>query len=222
MNCLTDLGKINPLSQIVDLKNPLVLITGATGAIGPRVTQFLYQAGFRIRAFSIDAPTVGMFPQGVEILIGDVTDKAAVQSAMQDVNAVVQMAALLHIGNPSSELRKKFEHINVRGTATVVEAAIKASVGRVVLFSSIALYGPGKGQILDEESSLLADTFHTQTKLAAEQIVLKAQRSGGKPIGTVLRLAAVYGSRIKGNYRRLVHLLARAQPWQYGQRIGKS
>jgi len=38
-----------------------------------------------------------MFPQSVEVLIGDVTDQVAVQSAMRGVDAVVRMAALLHI-----------------------------------------------------------------------------------------------------------------------------
>ena len=82
-----------------------VLVTGATGAIGPRVVHALDQAGFQIRAFSVDAPKEGMFPQNVEVLIGDVTDKAAVQSAMQGVDAVVHMAALLHIVNPPPEMR---------------------------------------------------------------------------------------------------------------------
>ena len=44
--------------------------------------------------------------QNVEVLIGDVTDKAAVQSAMQGVDAVVHMAALLHIVNPPPEMRE--------------------------------------------------------------------------------------------------------------------
>jgi len=58
-------------------------------------------------------------------------------------------------------------------------------------------------------ATLHPDTFYAQTKLAAEQIVLNAKRNGGQPLGTVLRLGAVYGSRIKGNYERLTHALAR-------------
>src|SRR5665647_2234147 len=108
-----------------------VLVTGATGAVGPRVVHALDQAGFRIRSFSVDTPTSGMFPQSVEVLIGDVNDTSAVQSAMQGVDAVVHMAALLHIVNPPPELREKYERVNVGGTATVVEAAIKAGAKRV-------------------------------------------------------------------------------------------
>ena len=99
-------------------------------------------SGVQIRSFLVDAPASGMFPQSVEVLIGDVTDQVAVQSAMQGVDAVVHMAALLHILNPPPELREKYERVNIGGTATVVEAAIKAGVKRVVLFSTIAVYGP--------------------------------------------------------------------------------
>jgi len=188
--------------------SPRILITGATGAVGPRVVHALDQAGFLIRSFSVDTPTSGMFPQSVEVLIGDVTDQAAVQSAMQGVDAVVHMAALLHIVNPPPELREKYERVNIGGTATVVEAAIKAGVKRVVLFSTIAVYGPSDGRVLNEMSPTHPDTFYAQTKCAAEQIVLNARGADGQPLGTVLRLGAVYGSRIKGNYERLTRALA--------------
>ena len=52
------------------------------------------------------------------------------------------------------------------------------------------------------------DTFYAQTKRAAEQIVLNTRGADGQPLGAVLRLGAVYGSRIKGNYERLTRALA--------------
>ncbi len=103
---------------------------------------------------------------------------------------------------------KKYERVNIGGTETVVEAAIKAGVKRVVLFSTIAVYGPSDGRVLNEMSPTHPDTFYAQTKCAAEQIVLKAKGADGQPLGTVLRLGAVYGSRIKGNYERLTRVLA--------------
>ena len=122
---------------------------------------------------------------------------------------VIHLAALLHIVNPTPDLRQKYERINIGGTATVVEAAIKAGVKRIVLFSTIAVYGPSDGCVRNEMSPTHPDTFYAQTKLAAEQIVVNARGADGQPLGTVLRLGAVYGSRIKGNYERLTHALAR-------------
>jgi UDP-glucose 4-epimerase len=186
-----------------------VLVTGASGSVGPRVVSALCMAGYSVRTLSIDTPETGTLPPGVEVLIGDVTDQAAVQSAMQGVDAVVHLAALLHIVNPPPELREKYECVNIGGTATVVEAAIKTGVKRVVLFSTIAVYGLSDGHVLNEMSPTHPDTFYAQTKCAAEQIVLNARGADGQPLGTVLRLGAVYGSRIKGNYERLTHALAR-------------
>ena len=114
------------------------------------------------------------------------------------MDAVVHMAALLHIVNPPPELREKYERVNIGGTATVVEAAIKAGVKRVVLFSTIAVYGPSDGCVLNEMSPTHPDTFYAQTKRAAEQIVLNATSIGGQrpyfpdtPFYTCLKLKKV-------------------------------
>jgi UDP-glucose 4-epimerase len=189
-------------------KAHLILITGATGAVGPLVVKALHAAGYSIRTLSLDPPPAGIWPDNVETQIGDVTEASDVQSAMQGVDAVIHLAALLHIVNPPPALQKKYEQINVGGTSTVVDEAIKAGVKRVVLFSTIAVYGPSNGRILTEDTPPCPDTFYAQTKLAAEKIVLDAKGADGGQIGTVLRLGAVYGSRIKGNYQRLVQALA--------------
>jgi UDP-glucose 4-epimerase len=171
----------------------------------------LHEAGYRIRIFSVDEPEAGLLPADVDAHLGDVTDPSAVQSAMQDIETVIHLAALLHIVNPPPSLREQYERVNVGGTANVVEAAVRAGVERVVLFSTIAVYGYGSGQILTEATPPRPDTFYAHTKLAAEQIVLQAKRRDGQPLGTVLRLGAVYGARVKGNYRRLVQALARGR-----------
>ena len=69
-----------------------VLVTGATGAVGPCVVDALCSAGHQVRSFSLDVLPSGAFPSGVQSLIGDVTDKSAIQSAMQGVDAVVHLA----------------------------------------------------------------------------------------------------------------------------------
>ena len=192
-------------------RQPVTLVTGATGAVGPRVVEAFNAIGQSIRTLSLDLSQPGSLPAGVEVRIGDVTDRLAVQSAMQGSKVVIHLAALLHVVNPPPALREKYERTNVGGTANVVEAAVQAGVERVVLFSTIAVYGDSSRQILTEDTPPRPDTFYAQTKLAAERIVLDARRRDGGPLGTVLRLGAVYGGRIKGNYRRLLQSLARGR-----------
>lgn len=190
---------------------PLVLITGATGAVGPGIVHAFHEAGYRVRTLSLDAPQSGLLPDEADIRIGDVTDSSAVRSAMRGVDVVLHLAALLHIVNPPPALRDQYERVNVGGTSTVVEAAVKAGVKRVVLFSTIAVYGSSSGQVLTEDSAPRPDTFYAQTKLAAEKVIMQARRSDGQPLGVVLRLGAVYGPLIKGNYQRLLKSLARGR-----------
>ena len=190
---------------------PLILVTGASGALGPRVVDALYNAGYRIRTLSLDPVPKGVWPDIIETRIGDVTDPITVDKAMNGATYVIHMAALLHINDPDPTLEKKYQAINVGGTATVVEAAIQSNVTRVVFMSTIAVYGKTNGQIVNECTIPKPDTLYGLTKLDAEEIVLKAKRNNEQPIGTVLRLGAVYGASIKGNYRRLLHSLARGR-----------
>lgn len=192
-------------------KKPLILVTGATGTIGPRVVTALCEAGYSVRTFSMDPPPVSSWPDYVESCIGDVTDASAVQVAMQGVDSVIHLAALLHIVNPPPALQEKYERINVGGTSTLVSTAVQAGVKRVVFFSTIAVYGSSDGEIITESTLPKPDTFYARTKLAAERIVLEAKGLDGRQIGTILRLGAVYGSRIKGNYQRLLQSLARGR-----------
>lgn len=196
---------------------PLVLITGATGAIGPLVVEAFLTAGYSIRTFSIDPPPAGAWPEGVETLQGDITDLSAVRTAVQGVEAVVHLAALLHVVNPPDRLLGLYRKINVDGTKNVVETAVEADVGRILFFSTISVYGDTDGRIVNEATLTRPDTFYGRTKLEAEQIVLTAKDRAGNPIGTVLRLAAVYGSRIKGNYRQLLMALERGWFFPIGQ-----
>ena len=67
-----------------------------------------------------------LWPEGVETEIGDITDRVAVRTAMQGIDAVIHLAALLHIVNPPPSLQPEYERINVGGTAAVVDAAQRA------------------------------------------------------------------------------------------------
>lgn len=190
------------------MTRPLCLVTGATGAIGPAVVAAV-SATHDVRTLSRQPPAPDLFPVRVAALTGDVADASAVRRAMDGAAAVVHLAALLHIVNPPPSLRGEYERVNVQGTATVLDAAREAGVSRVVLMSTIAVYGCAGRRLLSEASPPAPDTFYGGTKLAAERLALAATQADGAPLATVLRSAAVYGPRIKGNYQRLVLALAR-------------
>ncbi len=118
--------------------------------------------------------------------------------------------------NPAPELDAEYQRVNVDGTRIVVDAAIRAGVARIVFFSTIAVYGESDGVVIDETAPVRPLTSYARTKAEAEPIVLDARNGEGKPIGVVVRLAAVYGPRVKGNYLSLVRAIARHRFWPIG------
>lgn len=184
------------------------LVTGATGSVGPNLVNRLCKEDYRVRTLSIDKPETDLFPDNVEVLVGDITDAITVKRALEGINIVFHLAALLHITNPSQFQEREYTRINVTGTKTLVEAAIKARVTRLVYFSTISVYGSSKSRIITASTQPRPDMIYAKTKLSAERLVLDAISKDGQPLGVVLRFGAVYGGRVKGNYWRLVHSLA--------------
>ena len=190
-------------------EHPLVLLTGATGALGPRVVEALLRNGYRVRVLALDPPGAEALWSSVDVRIGDINSPKDMCSSVEGAHLVVHMAAMLHITDPSRDQVRLYELVNVDGTRNVVAAAREACVKRLVFFSTIAVYGDSAGCMLDEDALPRPDTPYARSKWKAEQIILEACLPDGRPLGTVLRLAAVYGSRVKGNYRRLVQALAK-------------
>lgn len=186
-----------------------VLVTGATGAIAGPVLTLLASAGADVHAL-VRRPSAAL-PPPITTHVGDITDPSAVRAAVDGAHAVVHLAALLHVVDPTPALEAEYTRVNDVATAGLMQAACAAGVGRVVHASTIAVYGAtGAGAApLDEDAPCRPATAYARSKLAAEAHVLGATDAAGQPIGVVLRLAAVYGAGIKGNYRRLLDALAR-------------
>jgi UDP-glucose 4-epimerase len=188
---------------------PACLVTGATGAVGPAVVAAL-SCRYAVRTLSRTPPPEGLLPPSVTPITGDVNDRAVVRRAARGADAIVHLAGLLHIVNPPIAMRAEYERVNVGGTAAIIDAAMTEGIRRVVTLSTIAVYGYQRaGERLTEQSGTHPDTLYGETKLAAEQVALAARRTDGAPLATVLRAAAVYGPRVKGNYQRLVRALAK-------------
>ena len=80
-----------------------ILVTGATGALGPATVRALAQAGFEVLAL-VRRPDVPV-PAGIESRAGDLADRTSLDRAVYGVDAVVHLGALHHIVNPPPELR---------------------------------------------------------------------------------------------------------------------
>jgi uncharacterized protein YbjT (DUF2867 family) len=111
-----------------------VLVTGATGFIGPHVAHALRAREQRVRALVRD-PSRGtrLAAWGVELATGDVTDSASLRAACEGVDTVVHLVAIIK-GRPA-----EFERVMSQGTRDLVAAAQEAGVRRFVLASALGL-----------------------------------------------------------------------------------
>src|SRR5262245_17641926 len=165
-------------------QQPSVLLTGATGMVGPAVVRRFASAGFRVRVLARSPLPPDHPAADVDLTIGDVTDRVAVRTAVAGVDLVVHMAALLHATNRAMA-PSAYQRINVEGTQVIVDAALEANVSRLVLFSTIAVYGHGRGNVWDERSPLRPVTPYAASKAQAEAVVLGARRADGTALGVV-------------------------------------
>lgn len=127
-----------------------VLITGGAGFIGSHLADELLARGDNVRILDALLPQVhpdgapGYLNPEAELQIGDVRDDAAVQRALEGVNAVVHLAATVGVGQSMYEI-KHYCSVNVQGTATLLEAIVKGPhrPDRLLVASSMSIYGEG-------------------------------------------------------------------------------
>lgn len=178
------------------------MVTGSTGVIGPVLIHHLLNHGYSVRALDLIPPHGNLLPGEVSFYTCDLADVLGLREATTGCDIVFHLAARLHVTNPSLGEKKEYWKVNVEGTRNLLEAATKARVQRLIFFSTINVYNSNEPRITHDESSpIRPDSWYAESKAEAENIVINGIPS------VVLRLAAVYGPRMKGNYLRLLQAL---------------
>lgn len=119
------------------------LVTGGAGFVGSHIVDLLAARGEAVRVLDL-RPARDDAPDGVEHLVGDVRDPDAVRRALRGVDAVCHQAARVGLGVDLGDLDAYVSH-NDLGTAVLLrELAAVRFPGRVVLASSMVVYGEGR------------------------------------------------------------------------------
>ncbi|HWE00828.1 MAG TPA: SDR family NAD(P)-dependent oxidoreductase [Tepidisphaeraceae bacterium] len=127
-----------------------ILITGGAGFIGSHLADELLRNGYRVRALDNLSPQVHgpaaqrpdyLDPQ-VELIHGDVRDPAMVRAALRGIDAVYHFAAAVGVGQSMYEI-EHYTSVNNVGTAVLLEALIERPVERLIVASSMSVYGEG-------------------------------------------------------------------------------
>jgi dihydroflavonol-4-reductase len=173
----------------------LVLITGGTGYVGSHAIAALVGGGHRIRvlARSPERVPVALAPFGVddvETAIGDVTDPAAVERALEGCDAVLHAASVFSMdARRADEMRG----VNVRGTDMVLGTAHRLGLDPIVFVSSeLALLPPAEGTVLTPDSPVGQPSWPYSRSKADSELVARRHQAQGAPVVSVLP-AAVWG-----------------------------
>lgn len=189
------------------LQSHTVLVTGATGTIGPTLSLYLLKQGYQVRSYSRHRPPNGLFPKDIQHFVGDITDAATLETALTGVDIVFHLAAFLHVENPSPELASEYHRVNVLGTQCLAQLSQVAGVRRFVYFSTVKVYGLHQTEPVQETVIPAPKSLYAKTKLDGENAILKLQ---GMEV-VVLRLSAVFGEQLQGSWQRMVKAIA--QGW---------
>ncbi len=124
-----------------------VLVTGGAGFIGSHVVAALLAAGHQVRVLDSGHPAAhaGAAPERVHdvpVIAADVRDRAAVSAALHGVDAVVHQAAMVGMGVDLDDL-PEYVGCNDLGTAVLLAEMARQGVHRLVLASSMVVYGEG-------------------------------------------------------------------------------
>ncbi|MBR4610278.1 MAG: SDR family NAD(P)-dependent oxidoreductase, partial [Erysipelotrichaceae bacterium] len=179
-----------------------ILVTGAEGFIGSHLTELLVKEGYDVRAMvqynsfnnwgwidSFDKE----IKDRLDIFLGDVRDPNGIRTAMEDVDAVFHLAALIAIPY-SYHSPDMYVDTNIKGTLNILQAARDLGTKRILVTSTSEVYGTAQYVPIDEKHPYQGQSPYSATKIGADRLAESFYRSFNLPV-TIVRPFNTYGPR---------------------------
>lgn len=175
-----------------------VLVTGGAGYVGSTLVPMLLERGFQVRVLDSlmhgGESLLGVWAHpGFEFQRGDVRDRVAVRSALEGVNAVVHLAAI--VGDPACAREPELARaVNLDASLALISDCRSLGISRMVFASTCSNYGKmaDADGYVDETSPLSPVSLYAETKVAVERAMLDPTCTG-QLCATPLRFATVFG-----------------------------
>lgn len=185
---------------------PRVVVTGSTGFVGRALSPMLASSGHTV----VPVPR-NLLAGGDSHVAGSSLD-----ATMRNADAVIHLAARAHVlREDQRDPLAEFRRVNVAGTLAIAEAAVRAGVRRFVFVSSIGVFGTTSEARLSEHSSIAPEEPYAISKWEAEQGLRRLELESGLEV-VVVRPTLVYGPHARGNFLRLMRLVASGVPLPFG------
>lgn len=177
-----------------------ILITGAAGFLGSHLTEKLVELGNDVRVLvHYDSNNnwgwleKSKYKNNIEFVVGDIRDYDSVFSAMQGVDEVFHLAAL--IGIPYSYLSPlAYIKTNIEGTYNVIQSARQLKTKNIIITSTSETYGSAQYTPMDENHPKVGQSPYSATKIGADNLALSFHKSFDLPI-KIVRPFNIYGPR---------------------------
>ena len=179
-----------------------ILVTGAEGFIGSHLTSELVNRGYKVKALCLynSFNDIGWLKdldptvlENIEILHGDIRDYDLVKAAMNGINLVFNLAALIAIPY-SYKSPESYIDTNIKGTLNILRAAIDNKLQQIVHTSTSEVYGTAQFVPITEKHPLVGQSPYSASKIAADQLVYSYYCSFGAPV-SIVRPFNTYGPR---------------------------
>lgn len=195
-----------------------ILVTGAAGYIGRNICAHLLQKGYRVTGSLLNEQETTLLPEGVTpFLTGPINGTTDWSGALEGVDGVVHLAALVHKKESASEeTASLYKTINTDATANLAQQALNLGVRSFVFLSTVAVYGVHCTTApLTAHSTINPTSYYGQSKWKAEEILTALFEESAATL-TILRPAMVYGPGAPGNFSRLSRLVGAGYPLPLG------
>lgn len=195
------------------------LVTGANGFTGSHLVKALQKRGDAVVGLVRKSSNLNRLADcPINLIYGDITDRAALTQAMGGVDVVFHTAAYVELGLVNAV---EMQRVNVEGTRAVLDVAQSAGISKLVYCSTIGIFGDTQGKIIDETFKRTQKDFssaYDRTKYEAQQLVDQAAAKGF-PVTSVLP-SGIFGLD-DPHFMPVLNtfLKGRLKIWAGGQRI---
>ena len=194
----------------------MILLTGANGFVGYALYLHLTKRNLPVLAVSRSVSSPDKFKQVA--LVGDIDAKTDWSNALGGVQAVVHLAARVHVmADRSADPLLEYRQVNVEGTKNLALQAAQAGVKRFIFLSSVKVNGESTvpGHPFNADDAPHPEDAYAVSKWEAEQVLFDIAFQTGMEV-VIIRPPLVYGAGVKANFQSLMKAVQGGWPLPLG------
>jgi len=176
-----------------------VLITGSSGFIGSHLAEELVKKGYNVKCLVRKTSNIENLKKlGVELVYGELTNKDSLARAVDDVDIVYHLGAVLGSFNEPKEL---IWNVNVNGTKNILDESFKHGVKKFIHFSTFLVYGYTKKPANEKTPYSAPTTYYGETKRESEKIVEEYMDKGMSTV--IIQPTVIHGAGLDFGFANL-------------------